>query len=161
MLACTRRGRVSRPSIRLSEARFKRGFRHACEITTGTFDPRTTFGRPSPLRLLDRWNILTWWDFLYLGPRQSMWFSVFRFFFASFCFLCCYRSLRIFSIIADWRCPLTWWCLYDCHMLLPPFFTFFISNMPDFYTKIAGFFARYFIRYGILCQVFLLFVFAV
>ena len=41
------------------------------------------------------------------------------------------------------------------------FFTFFISNMPDFYTKIAGFFARYFIRYGILCQVFLLFVFAV
>ena len=46
MLACTRRGRVSRPSIRLSEACFERGFRPACEVKIGTFDPRTTFGRP-------------------------------------------------------------------------------------------------------------------
>ena len=31
---------------RLSEACFERGFRPACEVKTGTFDPRTTFGRP-------------------------------------------------------------------------------------------------------------------
>ena len=94
----------------------------------------------SPLRLLDGWYILTWWDFLYLGPRQLMWFSVFMFFFASCCFLCCYWSLRIFSIIADWRCPLTWWCLYDCHILLPPFFYFFHFQYAGFLHKNNGLF---------------------
>ena len=31
---------------RLSEACFERGFRPACEVETGAFDPRTTFCRP-------------------------------------------------------------------------------------------------------------------
>ena len=62
------------------------------------------------------------------------------FFFASCCFLCCYWSLRIFSIIADWRCPLTWWCLYDCHILLPPFFYFFHFQYAGFLHKNNGLF---------------------
>jgi len=41
MLACTRRGRVSRPSIRLSVVH-ERGFRPTYEVKTGTFGPRTT-----------------------------------------------------------------------------------------------------------------------
>ena len=34
------------PALPDSLPDFERGFRPACEVKTGTFDPRTTFGRP-------------------------------------------------------------------------------------------------------------------